>query len=95
MSLKWTPIENAKVIGMLPEYRVLFKKYNSSLAATEIAKSLTDKDEIGVFDKRKANVDDLNATIGAHITRMNDIASGKIKPEYGDEPNWAGCFPEI
>ncbi|WP_449602991.1 hypothetical protein [Paenibacillus sp. Marseille-Q9583] len=91
---QWTPAENAKIIGMLPEFRDLVNKGTpASTAANVVAGVLIKNDTIGVFQKRSSKVSDITNTIEQHIVHMDKIASGKIQPERGDEKNWADCLP--
>ncbi|GGA40833.1 hypothetical protein [Paenibacillus physcomitrellae] len=93
--LRWSPIENAKIIGVLPEYRDLIKNggYTASKASNVIANQLLKDDTAGVFSKRTRNVKHILHTLEQHIQRMDGIAAGSLKPIHAEEPNWAGCFP--
>ncbi len=89
----WTPIENAKVIGILPDYRSLIAKNITRSKAQEIcAKQLINNDTLNIFTNRINRVNDPVRTIGQHIEVMDQIASGATTPKRGDEYSWHNCF---
>lgn len=93
---EWTPIENAKIIGILPEYRNSKKigsPGNHDRSASRVcANRLINNDPLGIFTPRINRVQNHVDTIAAHIERMDNIASGFKDPEFADEFNWKNCY---
>ncbi|MEK4271798.1 MULTISPECIES: hypothetical protein [Paenibacillus] len=89
----WTPIENAKIVGILPDYR-LYKQNNSDSSAAKIcAQNLVNNDVFGILTARiNNNVSEPHDAIIQHIKHMDKIASGEIPPNQGDEYAWASCL---
>ncbi|WP_426332683.1 hypothetical protein ACN9MH_15335 [Paenibacillus silvae] len=89
----WTPIENAKIVGILPEYRSLVKNDETNNSAGRIcAQELIDNDKLNIFTDRINKVKYPIDTLAKHIIRMDDIVSGNAIPEHADESNWANCY---
>lgn len=92
----WTPAENAKIIGILPDYRNSKKigtPGNPDRSASRIfANNLINTDTLGLFAARINKVKNPVDTIAEHIERMDDIASGFKDPEFADEFNWKNCY---
>lgn len=89
----WTPIENAKIVGILPDYRFYKQSNNDSVAAKTCAQFLVNNDVFGILTARiNNNVKEPHDAIIQHIKHMDKIASGIIQPSQGDEYAWAGCF---
>ncbi|WP_411342960.1 hypothetical protein ACE3MZ_15020 [Paenibacillus sp. WLX1005] len=89
----WTSIENAKVIGILPDYRRLIKQNISKSDAQKIcAQQLISNDALKIFEKRMNNVENPLRTLGQHIEVINQIAAGITTPKRADEYNWYNCF---
>lgn len=87
----WTPTENAKIIGILPNYRTLKKRNNSQMKTAIYLARIIIQQNRTVFTVRRRAKNPVN-TVAQHIVRMDKIASGKVKPRYADEFNWANCY---
>jgi hypothetical protein len=89
----WTPIENAKIVGILPDYRDLLKQGQDSIPASKkCAVKLMNDDHLKIFSARVSKVKDAENTIAQHIRRMDDIVSGNATPEHADEFAWENCY---
>ncbi|PQP83576.1 hypothetical protein C0Q44_02465 [Paenibacillus sp. PCH8] len=89
----WTPSENAKIVGILPDYRLYILSNVSIVEASEkCAKDLIDSDTFSIFTKRVRNVKNPVQRIAEHIRRMDEVSSGMKPPESDEEHNWAGCY---
>ncbi|WP_433581265.1 hypothetical protein [Paenibacillus amylolyticus] len=89
----WTPSENAKVVGILPDFRFYITSNVSIKEASEkCAKDLIDNDTFSVFTKRIKNVESPIQIIAEQILHMDEIASGTRLPAFEEEKNWAGCY---
>lgn len=91
--MNWTPIENAKIVGILPDYRDLVTQGTDIIPASEkCAVKLMNDDYLNIFSERVNKVKDAENTIAQHIRRMDDVVSGNATNHRADEPNWANCY---
>lgn len=93
--MEWTPSENAKIVGILPDYRdSLTKNPSASKVSEYYARELIKNDSLNIFTDRINKVIDPVDTIAQHIRRMNDVVAGKPLQRglKADEHNWANCY---
>ncbi|GGH17266.1 hypothetical protein [Paenibacillus segetis] len=95
---KWTPAENAIIVGVLPEYRVRIENGEPAPdVANDLAKQILQYDvKFNFFNERKKPeiLDSVN-TITQHIKRMDDITKGVQlnRPAMQHELPWVGLLP--
>nr|WP_145404244.1 hypothetical protein [Paenibacillus xylanexedens] len=92
--MEWTPRENAKIVGILPDYRDSLSQNPSVVKVSEYYARELIKNSLNIFNDRINKVVDPVDTIAQHIRRMDDVVAGRQlqRPLMADEHNWANCY---
>lgn len=95
---KWSSIENAIIVGSLPEYRFhIANGMAHDIAVNLVARKILNNDlSFNFLYKRKPpHVQDAVDTIIQHIIRMNEITQGSTlpRPAMTHELPWENILP--